>query len=251
MNMLADEKDRFSDSPYVDTVMYGRTVRGGVVIRPAENQWHLCATRYQGGLQFIVVGPLTTSGVVTFTEGAEIVWIRLKLGTFMPHLPARAVMDVETILPGAARQSFWLKGAAWQFPDYENADTFIHRLVRQELLVHEPLVGAALARAASPLDMPDRTVRHRFQRATGLTQGHVRQVERAKHAAALLRQGQSILDTVHAAGYFDQPHLTRALKQWVGYTPAQLVREHMAACRSVQDRAPQPDYAVEVLTGIR
>jgi methylphosphotriester-DNA--protein-cysteine methyltransferase len=68
-------------------------------------------------------------------------------------------------------------------------------------------------------------VRHRFLQATGLTQGHIRQVERAKRAAELLRQGSSISDTVYEAGYFDQPHLTRSLKRWIGSTPAQLVHE--------------------------
>ena len=69
-----------------------------------------------------------------------------------------------------------------------------------------------------------RTERHRFLQATGLSHTHIRQIERAQQAAALLRQGVPILDTVYQAGYFDQPHLTRALKQWVGHTPAQLIR---------------------------
>jgi methylphosphotriester-DNA--protein-cysteine methyltransferase len=57
-----------------------------------------------------------------------------------------------------------------------------------------------------------------------LTQGYIRQIERARHALALLQQGASILDTVHNAGYFDQPHLTRSLKHFMGQTPAQIVR---------------------------
>jgi methylphosphotriester-DNA--protein-cysteine methyltransferase len=49
-------------------------------------------------------------------------------------------------------------------------------------------------------------------------------MQRAQHAQALLQQGVSILDTVDEAGYFDQPHLTRSLKQFIGYTPAQIIR---------------------------
>jgi AraC-like DNA-binding protein len=33
----------------------------------------------------------------------------------------------------------------------------------------------------------------------------------------------SILDTLHQAGYFDQPHLTRSLKYFIGQTPAQIM----------------------------
>jgi hypothetical protein len=153
---------------------------------------------------------------------AEILWIKFKLGTFMPHLPARNLLDGETILPGAASNSFWLKGSAWQFPDYENAETFVDRLVREEVLIRDPVVTAVLD--GYPQGRPSRTVRHRFLRATGLTQNHIRQFERARRAAALLRQGVSILDAVSEAGYFDQPHLTRSLKQWIGHTPAQVMR---------------------------
>jgi len=38
----------------------------------------------------------------------------------------------------------------------------------------------------------------------------------------LLRQGASIPDTVYEAGYFDQPHLTRALIRFTGQTAAQI-----------------------------
>ena len=119
------------------------------------------------------------------------------------------------------------------------------RLVREGVLAHDAAVTAALQ--DQPPDVPARTLRHRFLRATGLTQGRIRQVERAKRAAALLRQGVSILDTVHAAGYFDQPHLTRALKRWIGYTPAYLAREYTPACRSVQDTSLPAGYDTGVL----
>ena len=103
-----------------------------------------------------------------------------------------------------------------------------------------------------PTEMSPRTVRHRFLRATGLPQGHIFQFERAQRAAALLRQGQSILNTVYEAGYFDQPHLTRSLKQFIGYTPAQIIRMSKPAfCRSVQDNEPPGDYHVDVLVNTR
>jgi methylphosphotriester-DNA--protein-cysteine methyltransferase len=81
-------------------------------------------------------------------------------------------------------------------------------------------VSAALQGQA--LDMSPRTLRHRFLRVTGLTQGTIRQIERAYHAVTLLEQGVSILDTVQQAGYSDQPHLTRSLKHFMGQTPAQV-----------------------------
>lgn len=206
----------------VETITGGHTVGEGSTIRPAEIQWHLVFVTYQGRTQALAVGPLTTAGVVSFTEGAEILWIKFQLGAFMPHLPTRKLLNTETVLPEAGRHSFWLNGAAWPFPNFENADTFARKLAREAVVVHDAAVPAALQRARP--EMSSRTLRHRFLRATGLAQNHVHQFERAQRAAALLRQGVSILDAVSEAGYFDQPHLTRSLKQFLGYTPAQLKR---------------------------
>ena len=213
-------EQRSSDSPYVETITHGWTVSAGSPVRPAESHWHMVMVKQDGSARLLVVGPLTTAGVVSWTEGAELVWIKFKLGAFMPHLPARDCLDAETILPGAADQSFWLKGSAWQYPGPEDVETFVDRLAREQVLVCDPLVKAVLQ--DHPLEMSPRTVRGRFLRATGLTQSRIRQIERARRAAALLEGGVSILDVVFELGYFDQPHLTRSLKRFVGKTPAQI-----------------------------
>jgi methylphosphotriester-DNA--protein-cysteine methyltransferase len=138
----------------------------------------------------------------------------------MPHLPFKHLLDKETLLPEAGgRHAFWLKGAAWQSPDYGNVETFVDRLAREEVLARDPVVSAALRGQLQ--ETPSRTVRHRFLRATGLPQSRIHQFERAKQAAALLAQGVSILDVVYQLGYYDQPHLTRALKRFIGTTPGQ------------------------------
>ncbi|MCI0556263.1 MAG: helix-turn-helix domain-containing protein, partial [Anaerolineae bacterium] len=143
------------------------------------------------------------------------------LGTFMPHLPASNLVDGDVNLPDASSKSFWLNGSAWQFPDYDNADTFVDRLVRDGLLVRDPVIETALQGQLKDLSI--RTARRHFLRTTGLTQGAVHQIERARYAAVLLQQGVSILDAVYEAGYFDQPHMTRSLKYFIGQTPTQIM----------------------------
>jgi hypothetical protein len=248
MTLLFEE--RLSDSPYVEKVTRGWTVSDGSTIRPAETHWHMIFTRHSGAMHPLYVGPLTTSGTAAWGEGGEILWIKFKLGTFMPHLPVRDFLDMETSLPDAASNSFWLKGSTWQFPDFENVETFIERLVREEILVSDPVVAAALQ--DQPPDLSLRTVRHRFLQSTGLTQNHIRQFLRAQRAEVLLKQGTPILDVVHWLGYFDQPHLTRSLKQFIGYTPAQIVcMGQLEACQNIQDTIRVDDYDTNVLTDTR
>lgn len=214
--------ERLSDSPYVDRVTHGHLVTAGTALRPAEAHWHMVFMRLNGSVHHMVVGPWSNAGPLPYGAGAEVTWIRFRLGTFMPHLPTNTFSNSETRLPAATGNRFWLKGAAWDMPTFENADTFADWLAREEMLAFDPVVQAALADRAP--DISPRTLRHRFLRATGLTQSHIRQHIRAMQAADLLRQGTPILDTVAELGYFDQPHLTRALRHFTGYTPAQLLR---------------------------
>jgi AraC-like DNA-binding protein len=126
----------------------------------------------------------------------------------------------DVTLPGAASRSFWLNGSAWEYPDFENADTFVARLVRKGIIVRDAGVEAALW--SHPGRLSIRSTQRHFLRATGITYRTVRQIERARYATTLLKQGASILDTVYDAGYFDQPHLTRSLKTLIGQTPAEI-----------------------------
>lgn len=218
--MNIDAQERASDSPFVATITHGFLTGAGTTIRPAETSWHMVLVRAEGVQRAIVVGPWTTAGIATFGGEAEVLWIKFKLGSYMPQMPVRMMLNSETMLPDASIQRFWLDGAAWEFPDFENADTFIERLRRRGVLACDPLVEDVLQ--DQPQDLASRTVRHRFLQSTGLTQRHVYQVERAQRAAALLRQGTPIADAMFELGYYDQPHMTRSLRQFVGYTPAQL-----------------------------
>ena len=219
--MTLQVEQRPSDSSYIETVMQGHSLAYGSAIRPAEAHWHMVFVRAQGQVHPLLVGPWRSAGIAEWQAGGEILWVKFKLGVFMPHLSFAHLLDHEVHLPEGAGATFDLKSTSWELPSFDNAETFVNRLIHDEILVHDPLVGTVLA--AEPHDFAPRTVRHRFQRATGLSPKQIQQMTRAQQAAALLQQGVSILDAVDEAGYYDQPHLTRALRQWVGYTPAQIL----------------------------
>src|SRR5215218_4069153 len=89
---------RRSDSPYVESIMHGRTLSDDSPTRPAECHWHMVFVERDGEALVVFVGPWTTVGVAHYAEGAEILWIKFKLGAFMPHLPAGRFLDTETVL---------------------------------------------------------------------------------------------------------------------------------------------------------
>ena len=218
--MIFEMNARPSDSPFVAQVWHARSVGSGVFQSVAKNNLMMVVTLRDGNAMFTVRGPETRATPLFCDVDGEWVGIEFRLGTFMPMLPVSALVNRDLTLPGAGKRSFWLDGSAWQFPDYENADTFVNRLVREGLLVCEPVVDAVLNGRQN--DDSARSVQRRFVQATGLSQRALLQIERARTAMALLQRGVSILDTVHETGYYDQPHLTRSLKRLLGQTPAEI-----------------------------
>jgi AraC-like DNA-binding protein len=221
-----DFEDRSSDSPLVETVWRTYSQSEGTFVSTAETHWEMVVSRYKGELTITMRGPETQAKRASFSKDTEFFGIVFKHGSFMPHLPVSDLVDEDVELPKAANGSFWLHSAAWELPNFETVDDFIARLVREEMLVFDPVVEAVLQNR--PLDMSLRTVQRRFLRATGLTRGTFEQIERAQQAANLLQKGSTIADAIFQAGYADQPHLTRSLKHFVGYTPGQIFQPDSA-----------------------
>lgn len=233
-------EERQSDSPFVERIWRSRNESAGTFISLADIHWGIVVTKLGGQTTLTVRGPETKATTAYAPADAEFIGIQFKAGTLMPKFPARTLMDrCDINLPGASSQSFWLNGESWQFPDYENADTFVERLAGGELLTHDPVVNSILAgKALTTLSL--RTMQRRFLHATGLTAGAVNQIGRARHATALLKEGLSILDVVERLGYADQPHLTRSLKHYIGQTPAQIADEGREARLSFLFKTPAP-----------
>jgi Helix-turn-helix domain len=222
--MIFTFEERLSDSPFVERIWRAQSERTGGFLSVAASQWEMVVSKYRGETTMTVRGPETKAISMNVTlVGGEFFGIVFKYGAFMPHFPVGDLVDGDVDLPDASSKSFWLNGAAWQFPNYENADTFVNRLVRESLLDCDPIIEPVLR--GEPQDLSPRSVQRRFLQATGLTQSSIRQIERARYATILLQQGISILDTVEQAGYADQAHLTRALKYLIGKTPAQIINK--------------------------
>jgi hypothetical protein len=212
---------RYADSPLVERVWHCHSDNGGSFISEAKSNWEIVVSKYPHETVVTIHGPETLATPADAPSNAEFIGIIFKAGVFMPKFPVSSVMDRHDLnLPQAGSNSFWLESSAWELPTFQNAESFVNRLVREGLLVHDPLVEVVLRE--QPALLSRRTIQRRFLRATGLTYNKMYQIQRARYATALLEQGVPILDTVEQAGYTDQSHLTRALRHFMGQTPAQI-----------------------------
>jgi hypothetical protein len=225
MLRLFSIETRLSDSPSVDRVWTAQSERPGEFSSIAAGNCELVVTRYQDRTFLTIRGPETRVTAMDLPPDGEWVGIRLAIGSFLPQFPAATLRNQHDVtLPDASRRAFWLNGSAWEYPTFENADTFVARLVKKGLIARDRAAEAIARGEGHAMSMSQRSAQRHFVRATGLTYATFRQIERARYATVLLREGASIADAVHLAGYFDQPHLTRSLKRLIGQTPADIAR---------------------------
>jgi hypothetical protein len=213
-------EDRPSDSPYIERVYRSRSDDVDRMTAIARSQWDLVFWEQSGQVYAAVQGPESKASPAPVPEEATFFGISFSLGTSMPHLPVSGIVDGSVEIPDVTRRSFWLDGSAWHLPDYDNAEEFVWRMVREGVLVRDPIVAEVLG-GGSP-DMSERTIQRRFVAATGFTRGAIRQIERARQAAVLIQEGVPVHEVIDRLGYFDQPHLARSLTRFVGRTAMQL-----------------------------
>jgi hypothetical protein len=221
--MLITFADRPSDSPFVERVWRSHSDQAGVFHSIATCHWVMVVTRLRGRVSLTVRGPETKATMADLPAQGEWFGVLFKLGTFMPLMRSSDLRDRSDVtLPNASGRSFWLNGSAWEFPDFENMETFVNRLVRRGLVMTDRTVDGAIRGELQ--DVTTRTEQRRVLQVTGLTRGAIHQIERARRATILLRQGTPILDVVDEAGYYDQAHLTRSLQRFIGQSPAQVAQ---------------------------
>ncbi len=211
---------RASDSPWVDAVWTCTSEQVTEMTSVAAARWGLVFWEQAGRWHTSVTGPETRTGTAPVPEGATFTGIDFAVGTSLRGVPTPDLVDGGLVLPDTTRGTFRLDGARWETPGPDDAEALVERLVRAGVVVRDPLV-AELLRGRSPA-VSGRTVERRFRAATGLTQGAVRQIERARTAAGLLAAGEPGGDVVVKLEYFDEPHLARALRTYVGRTARQL-----------------------------
>ena len=211
---------RSSDAPLIDCVWRGRSTGVSILNSVASSHWHLVVSDVGGQVDISVHGPESRAVPTSLPPEGTWVGVRFRLGVMLQDVPIPDLVDGGIVLPEASHRSFWWKGGTWKRPTYENAEGLVARLAREDLIGREPLVDDALQGGSGAVSL--RTLQRRFYLATGQARRTVRQIEQARRAAVRLREGATPADVTHELGYYDQPHLTRSMRRYLGQTPAEL-----------------------------
>jgi len=192
----------------------------GPIMSIASGHWILAFCMHDGRRYVVLHGPESKPVAAVYPANGTWVGIQFAIGTVLPRFAQSAhLVDGEIELPNSAF-GFWLGDSAWEYPTFDNIDVFAERMMRAQLVHQDMLIADSLAR--DEVTVPARGLQRRFLEVTGMSRKALRQIERARTAAQLLRSGVAINDTVTRLGYYDQSHLTTHLHQLIGFTPAKL-----------------------------
>lgn len=211
---------RASDSPWIASVWTCRSEQVAEMTSVATETWGLVFWEQDGAAFAAVTGPEGATGTAPVPDDARFVGVQFAVGTALRTVVAPTLVDSGIVLPDVTRRTFRLDGRRWETPDADDAELLVDRLVRHGAVVRDRVVTDVM-RGERPV-VSERTLQRRFRAATGLSRGAVRQIERARAAALHLVAGDEVSDVVERLGYYDEPHLARALRRYVGRTAVQL-----------------------------
>ena len=216
-------EERQPDSPFVEKIWHARSVPSSAFISVAANHWEIVIWRHEGQTHVTMRGPETRATTKPIPVDAEFFGAQFKLGVFMPSLPLPALVDRDVTVTADGGNTLSLGGSAWEIPSYANVEVFLGHLARENLIAFDPIVADVME--DNSIDLSRRSVERRVRRATGLTSGAIKQIDRAHKATAWLDAGAAIADVVIEAGYADQAHLTRSLRRLMGQTPGRILQQ--------------------------
>src|SRR5688572_27898092 len=108
--MIFRIEEQPSGSPCIERIWQAQTESAGTFISRAAIHCEMVVTKYSGKIMVTVRGPETKARPLPVQQqGAEFFGITFKLGTFMPQLPPKILLDGrDANLAEASNQSFWL-----------------------------------------------------------------------------------------------------------------------------------------------
>ena len=217
-----DLLDRVGGLSGVMFALYQR--RPGRVVLP-----DVCCDLVWTGDRLSLSGPMSRSEILGGKPGQiELLNIDPLVARAVFGVPLEALTDISVAiedlapdLAGPLSELFFqgrgaeLVGRAVQAPAPDG------RLVRAAAALSD---GGQVSWAAEIAALSERQLARRFQDAFGLSPVLYRRIQRFRKAIMAIRLGSSLADAAIVAGYADQPHFTRDVRDLTGHTPVELVR---------------------------
>ena len=215
--MSSVREEKLSQSPLVDFLWCSEKRTDGVYVASADASWDMIFTRTHGGkTKVLLCGPSFRTAQVPYSSGDKHIGICYKPWAILTGIPMTTMLNGGEILPMPSEDTFVLQGITWKFPTYENIDEFVAGQEKRGCLKADPMIRDVLEN--QPVNMSLRSIQRYFMKTMGMSPRRVRQINNARAAVKLLRQGYTLSEVAYELDYADLPHMTRMLRRFTGYT---------------------------------
>ena len=215
--MSSTREEKLSQSPLVDFLWRSEKRTDGVYVASADASWDMIFTRRQDGTaKVLLCGPSFKTARVPYFSGDKHLGICYKPWATFTGIPMTTMLNGGEFLPMPSADAFVLQGVTWKFPTYETIDEFVAGQEKRGLLQADPIIRDVLE--IKPVDMSLRSIQRYFMKTIGMSPRRVRQINAARTAVKLLRQGRTLSEVAYDLDYADLPHMTRMLRRFTGYT---------------------------------
>jgi hypothetical protein len=210
-------------NPELESIASVWAIRAAVIMErivPADPCISIIFVQSDASAEVIIRGPETAPRSEILLPGYTWIGIRLRPGVQIRNFPARELTDSFRVLPADNDGQFQFEESLLHFPSFSNAE---------QLITQMRDLGYVSGKGLNSKESPERVMSsksyYRFvKRSTGLPPYKLHQLQRMSEALDLLRKGMPAATVASELGFADQAHLTRAAKQFLGYTPKELIR---------------------------
>ena len=216
--MTQKHERRASPSPYIDTVRRSTSTTDGIYLVTPDGSWDLItAMKADGTRTIFVTGQSSQPNRLPYRAGESSVVISFAAGAYLTPFRGASLTDSYVLLTVHDANHFELAGHILPIPTFENAEELIGQMVYAGLLVSDAIVESVMQ--GNPKSASKRSIERHFKTTTGISPKKMANIRRAQHAVRLLKKGTDPSTAAMDAGYYDQPHLTKELKQLMDSSP--------------------------------
>ena len=218
---MGDYGYRESSSPHINVVWWADIDEDAEYLDAANEFWGLAfGVLADGAPTATLVGPSLEPRKLQTRRGERAWGVELAAHVFARRIGKSQLLGEMRSLKTDG-QWFLLDDVRLPVPDLGSLEWLVDVLVQQGILTVDHDVAASLAGEA--VSWSSRTGHRHVTVASGLGRSKIEQLQRVRTAYALLKEGRSLSDAAHAAGFADQAHMTRAFTAFSGTTPAQVL----------------------------
>lgn len=170
--------------------------------------------------KIVLRGPETKPRNEHYMPDTTWIGIRLYPGVKLKNFPAQPYLDCSRPIKADNDGRFLFEGTLLSFQDFDNAEEFIEQMRDLGYVSGEAIDVQGVTRAEMSTKAYSRYIKHN----TGLSPYKLHQLHRMTKVFELIQDGVPLATIATNQGFADQAHLHRAVRQYLGHTPKELLR---------------------------